>query len=915
MLFNRLKFRNKLLVYFLAAFVPLILVGSMIAYYLVKDTLETSIENELNTTTKALASLIQESAAVSIKNRLWAIAEKNLDIAQYYYSKHRSGLITREQAIQTIEEIFLNQAIGVSGYIYCLNSKGLVTVHPNAKVMGTDVSEHGFVKQQLKAKEGYLEYDWKNPGEKTKRPKALYMVYFKPLDWIISVSAYRNEFNYLVDLNDFRDTILSIKSGKTGYAIVLDETGMALIHPTLQGINLLHQNKYPNEFIGQILAHKTGKLRYSWQNPDDAAPREKIVIFRHLPQYKWIVGSTSYAEEVFSSLRTFKTFIAIGIILTLVFTIVLTFFISRSVTKPLDKLIQKLEAGSQGDFSVRMDYESPDELGKLSHHFNFFMNRLEDYHGKLNQEIQKTLNTQAALVENELKLRGLFNQSFQYTGIISPHGILEEVNQSALDFGGCTEADVLYKPFWETPWWRHDIQTQKQIKEAFQKALKGKLVRLETTNRAKNGDIRDIDISLKPIFNNSNQIEFLISEGRDITDLKLSEIEKRHMAVQLQKSQKMEAIGTLAGGIAHDFNNILSSIFGYGQLAEMTIHTPEKAKKHIAQIIKGAQRAADLIQQILTFSRQTEFKKHPLKIHLVVKEALKLMRASIPTTIDIQTKINSKSMVMADPTQMHQVILNLCTNAYHSMLETGGILTVLLEDFDGPLQTNQGLMLPGTDSYLKLEVRDTGHGMTPDTLEKAFDPYFTTKEMGRGTGFGLALVQAIVDAHDGIIHVQTKEGVGSSFSVYLPIVEKNLPLKPHEDKVGKPVGGRETIMIVDDEEDIRGMTRELLELYGYTAHSFENGEQALEAFKKDPDLYDLIITDMTMPQMTGFDLAKTVLKLRNTIPIILCTGYNETISQAQAVEIGIKKYLQKPVQNQDLLLIIRKSLDTEQDDL
>ncbi|MBU3952217.1 MAG: response regulator, partial [Proteobacteria bacterium] len=650
-------------------------------------------------------------------------------------------------------------------------------------------------------------------------------------------------------------------------------------------------------------------------NPDESHPREKIVIFKHLPEFKWIVGSTSYAEEVFSPLQRFKTFIAIGIILTLLFTIVLTFFISRSVTKPLDKIIQKLEAGSQGDFSVRMDYESPDELGKLSHHFNSFMNRLEDYHEKLNHEIQKTSNTQAALVENELKLRGLFNQSFQYTGIISPQGILEEVNQSALDFGGCTEADVLYKPFWETPWWEHDTQTQKQIKEAIQRALKGELVRLETTNRSKNGDIRDIDISIKPIFNTSNQIEFLIAEGRDITDLKLSEIEKRHMAVQLQKSQKMEAIGTLAGGIAHDFNNILSSIFGYCQLAEMAIETPEKAKKHIAQIIKGAQRAADLIQQILTFSRQTEFKKHPLKIQLIVKEALKLLRASIPTTIDIQTNIKSKSMVMADPTQMHQVILNLCTNAYHSMLETGGILMVHLEDFDRPLHAKHGLMLPGSGSYLKLEVRDTGHGMTPETLEKAFDPYFTTKEMGRGTGFGLALVQAIVDAHDGIIHVETQEGVGSTFSVYLPIVEKTPSLNQHEKKMREPVGGRETIMIVDDEEDIRIMTHELLELYGYTALSFENGEQALAAFKNNPDQFDLIITDMTMPQMTGFDFAKAVLKIRNKVPIILCSGYNEAISQAQAMKIGIKRYLQKPLQNKDLLFIIRKSLDTKPGDL
>ncbi len=910
MLFKQLKFRNKLLASFLTAFVPLILIGSSIGYLQTKKILETSIENKLSQTTASLANLIQTSANISIKNRLRAIAEKNYDIAEYYYSKHRSGLLTRDQAIHTIEEIFINQPIGISGYIYCLDSRGKVIIHPNDRIKGTNVSRFDFVKQQLQTKEGYLEYDWKNPGEGNEQPKALYMVYFKPLDWIISVSSYRDEFHYLVDIKDFRENILSFKSGKSGYAFVMDETGTALIHPSLQGTNLLKHSDNAKKILGQVIGQKSGILRYSWQNPNEPLPRKKIVRFRYLPEFKWIICSTSYENEVFAPLHTFKTIIAAVFTIILFFGVLLTFYISRSVTKPLEKLIQKLESGSMGDFSIRMDYESPDELGKLSSHFNAFMDRLKNYHEKLNDEIQKTIHTQAALVENELKLRGLFNQSFQQTSILSPHGILEEINQSALDFGGCTEAEVLYKPFWDTPWWRHDPGSQRGIKDAIKKALKGELVRMETTNINGNSDIKDIDVTIKPIFNTANQIEFIIVEGRDITNLKQAEFERRHLAVQLEKSQKMEAIGTLAGGIAHDFNNILSSIFGNAQLAEMTLHTPEKTKKHIGQIVKGAQRAAGLIQQILTFSRQKEFKKHPLKIHLVVKETLKLLRSSIPTTIDIQVNILSKSMVLADPTQMHQVIMNLCTNAYHSMLETGGNLIVQLQEIPTTERVDEPVALPRVCPYLKLDVKDTGYGMDQNTLEKAFDPYFTTKEVGRGTGFGLALVHAIIEEHEGFIHVESQPAIGTVFSLYLPVVEKKFSAtKRRENIIEGPRGGKETIMVVDDDEDIRILTMDLLESFGYTTHSFTNGEEALVHFKLNPNHFDLIITDMTMPRMTGYELAKAVLQTRKDMPIILCTGYSETISKTRALEMGIRKYLQKPFQNKDLLFTIREVLD------
>ncbi|WP_300458913.1 cache domain-containing protein [Desulfobacula sp.] len=907
--FAKLKFRNKLLFAFLIGFIPFILMGSILAYYQVKKTIQTSIENELQSTNDALTNLIKTSASVSIKNRLHAIAEKNLEIASYYYNKYQSGLIGRAEAIQIIEEIFLHQSVGISGYIYCLNSKGIVTFHPNDTLLNTDVSEFDFVRQQMEIKDGYLEYEWKNPGESHERAKALYMVYFKPLDWIISVSSYRDEFNYLVDMDDFRDSILSYKSGKTGYAYVLDEAGTILVHQYLQGLNLFAQSDQPIEFLKQILEQKNGTIKYFWKNPRESTPREKIVLFKHLPEYKWIVASSSYIAEVFLPLDTFRNLLIAGLMFVLLFCVGITYFISRSITKPLTSLMEKFEEAKHGDFSVRMGEGSPDEFGRLAQHFNAFMDRLKQNNKKIAAEIQKNRDVQAALVAKDLKLRSLFDHSFQLTGILSPSGIIEEVNRTGLEFAGCTTEDVVHRPLWQTPWWQHDSKTQHQLRTSIKKAGRGEFVRYETTNISKEGQIRSIDFSIKPIFNAGGEVAFLLVEGRDITAYKLAARERKNLAVQLEKSQKMEAIGTLSGGIAHDFNNILSGILGYAQLAELDLDDPIKARENIAQIIKGTKRAAKLTRQILTFSRQTGYEKHPFSLCLVVKEALKLLRSSIPTTIEISENIVSTAMVLADPTQIHQVMMNLCTNAYHAMEKTGGILTIRVREREILNTTDifSHVIPPGR--YLELEIIDTGIGMDEETLSKAFDPYFTTKAAGKGTGLGLSLVHAIVKAHGGYIKASSAVGQGTCFSVYLPVVDQETHFNPRVKQEKRSKHGAEKIMVVDDEKNIRWVIQAYLARYGYSISTFENGAEAFEAFERAPDQFDLIITDMTMPRMTGEELAKNVLRLRKGMPVILCTGYSETISEAKALEMGIRKYVQKPVSNEELVMLVREILD------
>ncbi|MCP3871885.1 MAG: PAS domain S-box protein [Desulfobacteraceae bacterium] len=430
----------------------------------------------------------------------------------------------------------------------------------------------------------------------------------------------------------------------------------------------------------------------------------------------------------------------------------------------------------------------------------------------------------------------------------------------------------------------------------------GNPVSFETERLTKKNRVLDIIVSAAVDKDDNGEPIGMVVNLTDVTS-------QKKLEMQYKQAQKMEAIGTLAGGIAHDFNNILSGMFGYSQLAQRDIEHPDKVKKHLAQIVKGAKRSANLVQQILTFSRQSEYQKMSLGLHLVVKESIMLLRPSIPATIEIKTDITSKAVVHADPTKMHQLIINLCTNAYHAMSESGGILSISLSEVEiSNFKNLKGKKVyPG--NYIKLEVTDTGYGMDEKVLDKAFDPYFTTKQIGKGTGFGLSLVHAIVEEHKGILEVHSEPEKGSSFYIFLPIIDKKIHSHNGAKNKNTKIEGTESIMVVDDEEDIRLITKELLENYGYHVYLYENGLDAYRDFVKNPRHFDLIVSDMTMPGMTGDKLASKMLNIRPNLPIILCTGFSENFSEEQAYDIGIKKFFYKPISNTDLVHSMRNILD------
>ncbi len=412
---------------------------------------------------------------------------------------------------------------------------------------------------------------------------------------------------------------------------------------------------------------------------------------------------------------------------------------------------------------------------------------------------------------------------------------------------------------------------------------------------------------ISAIRDNAGKIIGIHGVSRDINQRKQVEEEKKKLEIQLTQAQKMEAIGTLAGGIAHDFNNILSAIMGYSELAIADISDTARAKSDLDQVLKASNRAKDLVSQILTFSRKTEATYSPLDLHPLIKESLKMLRSVIPTTIEIRQDLIESGLAMSDPTQIHQMMMNLCTNAAHAMDETGGVMTVSLKKVNFDFRAARDLDLsPGP--YLMLTVSDTGHGMVPEVLERIFEPYYTTKELGRGTGLGLSVVHGIVKSHRGAITCESAPVKGTSFEVYLPEIEFGKEVVESLKEELLPTG-TECILFIDDEPDLVEMFEYMLNKLGYDVVTSTNSSEALKLFEQSPDKFDLVISDMTMPGMTGDKLAHKILEIRHDIPFILCTGYSEHISEKEAKRIGIRMLFMKPIEMKKLALTIRKVLD------
>jgi len=505
--------------------------------------------------------------------------------------------------------------------------------------------------------------------------------------------------------------------------------------------------------------------------------------------------------------------------------------------------------------------------------------------GKISSPVQNILAT----------LNQAIDQAADAIFIINPDRKISFANPAASEISGQSANDLKDSVF---DLKNSDIETD----EIWEKLKSGGTWNSVIHGTKKDSSTYTINLKVTPVRDDSQKINAYLAIAGDRT-------KEVAMENQLRQSQKMEAIGTLAGGIAHDFNNILGAIFGYIELSLSSLDDKEEIKNYLQETISAAERAKDLINHILVFSRQMEHAKQPIKPGEVIEDALKLIRASLPSTIEIHKNLNSESSILADKTQLHQIIMNLCTNAGYAMKEKGGSLEISLKDIEITSGTQFGCEVLQEGEYIEIKIADTGNGIPDEIIDRIFEPFFTTKPQGDGTGLGLSVVHGIIRSLKGAICVKSKEGKGTVFSIYIPAVEENSENHNFTDE-SELLNGTGNILLVDDEENLVRTSTSLLKNFGYCAYGFSDPEKALSLFKEKPFFFDAVISDYTMPRYTGFDLAEIIRNIRPEIPFILCSGYIDTEVETKMKALRIDSFLKKPLSGrkmaETLSYILRK---------
>ncbi len=561
--FRNLRIRYKLLLSYSAVYILAIILGSAIIYPLVRTMIEDNIEHVLKNSTSSILAMVKTSVEVSIKNHLRAVAEKNREIVAHFYEMYKDGTLSEDEAKRRAESVLLSQKIGETGYIYCIDSDGFTVVHPKRELINQNFSIYfEFVKEQMARKEGYIDYEWKNPGEAGSRPKALYMTYFAPWDWIISVSSYRSEFSKLVNVEDFRDSILSQRFGETGYSFVVDGNGNTVLHPKLEGMNFLDAKDINSrELVKEMCDRKNGKIVYSWMNPGETVARYKLAIFNYIPDLDWIVASSSYLDEFYAPLHTVRNLFVAMVIVSLLLVLPLTMRISSAITNPLQQLINRFAADTPGDFSARVDTQSGDELGQLASYFNLFMEKLEQYNKDLQGEILERKQAEEGLRLSEEMFSKAFRSNPNGICIISlATGRFINVNDAFLVSTGYSREEIIDKAAMETTIFGNRGKTRRLINSI---GRQGHVHDLETEIFTKSGGVRLGVLSAEEIELRDERCTLLSIE--DITARK--DLEREIMEIGDRERQRI-------GQDLHD--DVCSHLVGIEVLSEVLNRKLEK---------------------------------------------------------------------------------------------------------------------------------------------------------------------------------------------------------------------------------------------------------------------------------------------------------------------------------------------------
>lgn len=684
--FADLRIRYKLLLGYSAIFVLSLTVGNIIIYHFVRSTIQSNIESELQNTTTTILNMVRNAAKLSIKNYLRAIAEKNRDVASYHYNLYRQGAMSETQAMGRARQVLLSQPIGKTGYIYCLSSAGIIVNHPHKALMQVDLSEHAFIRDQKIRKTGYLEYDWKNPSEDHTRAKALYMTYFKPWDWIISASSYRDEFNELVNVSDFRESILSLQFGKTGYSYVLTTSGKLIIHPKLEGSNILQERDASGRFfIREMIAQRSGKILYTWKNPDEIDHREKLVIFNHIPEFEWIVASSSYLDEFYAPLKIVERIFVFNVIVCLLLVMPLSLWISSSITNPLRELMQRFSQGAKGDISVRMQRRSEDEMGILAQYFNMFMQRLEQYSASLKAEIEERRKAEEAISQSEAKYRELVQNANSIILRVDTQGQITFFNEFAQSFFGFSESEILGRSSVGS------IMAERDSAGRSMRPLMEQIARYpeeygyyEIENIRRNGERVWVAWTNKAVRNDQNRIIEYLCIGHDISEAKAAEQEMARIRRYLQlivDSMPSILVGVDLNGCVTQWNREARKLTGISQeqaLGRPVVQLMPRLQPHMDMVRQAVEQRSSMKVEKVPHPAQAENQHADIMVYPIVADRVEGVVIRID---DVSARVRLEDVMVQT----------------EKMMSVGGLAAGMAHEINNPL----GAMVQSAQNILR----------------------------------------------------------------------------------------------------------------------------------------------------------------------------------------------------------------------
>ncbi|NLO92028.1 MAG: PAS domain S-box protein [Elusimicrobia bacterium] len=799
--FLDLSLGSKFALAYIVTLLTFLLSSYLIFYPLIRRSIEVNIESNLQNATQSILNTVRTAANVSIRNYLRAMAEKNRDIVAGIYERYRRGELTQAQAKDLAAKILLSQHVGKTGYMYVMDSKSVIQVHPVPSILHTSVAYHPLAHEQTERKEGYIEYQWQNPGEKSPREKAVYITYFEPWDWIISASSYRSEFGDLIDISTFRDSILSMRLGKTGYSYIINSRGDVIMHPSVRGNQYNAKTEDGQEFVKEMCDRKDGRIIYSWRNPGETGFHKKLAVYNCIPEYDWIVVSTSYEKEFYEPLRQMRNMFWSIVIMLLAIVLALSRTFSSYIMTHMGRLLDAFQNVGLNGFSFRLKQLSKDEFGRLTAGFNDFMSKLDAYNNSLRSVMAQRLKAEEELLGANANYKSLLRAATGFAVIATDtKGLIKVFNTGAERMLGYSADEVVDKATYEM------LHEPKEL--AARAAELGDLTNSDplAARSGRDGlEVREwlfirkdgtrfpVLLSVTPQRDIDGALIGYLGIAEDITERKRAEAElleqtRRADALRIEAEAANKAKSAFLANMSHELRTPLNVMLGSADvlLNEMLGLLNSKQKEYLANMKHSSAHLLALINDILNLAKiesgKMELNLKESSLPETARYAMAFigeMAVKAGVTLKFTQGYEQDLSMSVDELKIKQILYNLLSNAI-KFTPSGGTVSLSLR-----LATMDELRLenprkaealharnPETTSYASINISDSGIGIKPEDMDKLFKP-FTQVETSNtrnyeGSGLGLIISKRLAELHKGSIWMKSEFGSGSTFTLLLP---------------------------------------------------------------------------------------------------------------------------------------------------